>query len=471
MSGASRRGRGPVVVIVVACLAVYTIHAVVRYLTFHAPAYDLGFFDQVASNLSAGRGWSSSFLGYDFRGQHWEPVLLVWAQLYRLAPTPIWLLVIDSVALAVAPWAAWRLARCWLGAGHPGAVVAALATALSPLVLRAAGFDYHSEALTPVLALLALEAACRRRWLAVVACCAVLMVLKEDGFLVVAGIGWIIFVVERRRGALLLSAAAIAGFVAVVGFYMPGVRHERGTDLLARYGYLAAPGRPSGPFAIAAGMIAHPGTWIGHLGGSTALAGIAVALLPLALLPLFSGWSLLAPLPPLLLALLSSDHYQSALQLQYGIQAFPLLLACALLGWRRVEAWGAPRVVRPGQRRLLTGAAIAVLVAAPALGVRLADRVNDLHGLGRYGPVSALLDEVPATAAVAASTGLVPHLSERPAISEFPDPSQPPWVVIDTAGVVSDEARDAGYASALAALATTYHVVAQSDGVILWQRG
>ena len=46
---------------------------------------------------------------------------------------------------------AWRLARAWLGAGW-AAPVAALASALDPLVDRGAAFAYHSEALTPLLA-------------------------------------------------------------------------------------------------------------------------------------------------------------------------------------------------------------------------------------------------------------------------------------------------------------------------------
>ncbi|MGH7722175.1 MAG: DUF2079 domain-containing protein [Candidatus Dormibacteria bacterium] len=461
-------GRGPIASLVGLCLLVYTGLEVLRYLTYHAPAYDLGFFAQLTSNLSAGRGWATTFLGYDFRGQHWEPILLAWAQLDRLVATPVWLLVINSTALALAPLAAWRLARCWFARSGAVPLIAALATALSPLILRTVGFDYHSEALTPLLALLALEAACRRRWLAVAACCAVLVLLKEDAFLVVAGVGWLIWRTEHRRGGLVLSAAALAGFAAVVGAYMPAIRQGRPADLVARYAYLGAQGHATGPLQIAAGLVTDPLTWLHHLVMAAPLQGLAVALLPLALLPLLSGWALLAALPPLAVGLLSSDPLQSSLQLHYGAEAFPLLLACALLGWRRAQGWAGLR--HPRVRRPLALLAVAAAIGAVPLTIDLAARGVDVAGLQRRGAVQGVLDRVPAGARVAASTELVAHLSERPQITEFPDIRGARWVVVDSGSAVSLQSLRAGYVDALAQLPAEFHRVSAAAGVVLWER-
>lgn len=462
------RGRGPVAVIVAVCLVVYVGHDLLRYVTFHAPAYDLGFFDQLTNNLSTGRGWTSSFVAYDFRGQHWEPILLVWAQLYRLVASPIWLLVISGVALALAPLAAWRLARRWFGVGDPAAVIVALATALSPLMLRTAGFDYHSEALTPLLVLVALDAASRRRWLAVVVACAILILLKEDAFLVVAGIGWLIWRVEGRRGGLLLSAAAIAGFTLVVGVYMPGLRGGRPGDLLARYAYLGSGGHADTPTAVLVGMVSHPGIWLAQLVSAHALEGLAVALLPLALLPLLSGSAILAVVPALAVALLSSDPLQSALRLHYGAEVFPLLLACALLGWRRAATWRWMHLT--SHRRSIGVTAVAGVVVAALLTVDVAGRVHDVSGGSRVPVVQAVLDRVPAYAAVAASTGLVPHLSDRPLVTEFPDVRGAHWVVLDNQAPPSQRSLEAGYRATAQGLPRTFHVVAAGAGVVLWER-
>lgn len=466
MSGGWWRGRGPIAAIVATCLVLYVGHDLLRFLTFHAPAYDLGFFDQLTDNLSAGRGWTSSFIRYDFRGQHWEPILLVWAQLYRLVATPIWLLLISGTALALAPLAAWRLARSWLGTAGPAPLIAALATALSPLVLRTAAYDYHSETLTPVLALLALEAAARRRWLLVVALCAVLAILKEDALLVVAGIGWLIWRGQGARGGLALTAAALAGFAVLVGEYMPGLRGGRFGDLLARYAYLA-PGA-TGPFQVLRGIAVHPGIWFGHLLTAAPLEGLAVALVPLGLLPLLSGTALLAVVPALAVSLLSSDPYQSSLQLQYGAEVFPLLLACALLGWRRLRdrAPGARRV----PSRLAGGLAVAGLLVSAALSLNLRTYVTDSLGLGRAGAVRGVLGRVPPGVAVAASTQLVPHLSDRPVITEFPDVGAARWVVLDSLGQPSQQSLDAGYRSTAQDLPRDFRLVAAAAGVTLWER-
>lgn len=468
MSEGRWRGRGPIAAIVAACLVLYVGHDLLRFLTFHAPAYDLGFFDQLTSNLSGGRGWTTSFVSYDFRGQHWEPILLVWAQLYRLVQSPIWLLVISGAALALAPLAAWRLARCWFGPAHPAPLLVALATALSPLVLRTAGFDYHSEALTPLLALVALEAASRRRWLAVAAACAVLILLKEDAFLVVAGIGWLIWRVEGRRGGLLLSAGALVGFALVVGVYMPGLRGRQTGDLLARYAYLAGGGHAVGPLDVLAGLVSHPFIWLGHLFSAAPLEGAAVALLPLGLLPLLSGSAIVAVVPALAVALLSADPFQASLQFHYGAEVFPLLLACAMVGGRRVRAWHLP------SQRDLRRSAVAVgyggVVAAALLTVNLAARATDVGGIARAAAVQSVLGRIPPGAAVAASTNLVAHLSDRPAITEFPDVRGARWVVIDSLGAPSAHAIEAGYGAAAAQLPRFFHVVASGAGVVLWER-
>lgn len=469
MRGGWWRGRGPVVAIVTVSLVVYVGSDLFRFFTFHAAAYDLGFFDQLCSNLSSGRGWTTSFLAYDFRGQHWEPVLLAWAQLYRLVQSPIWLLLISGTALALAPLAAWRLARQWLGPSHPAAALLfAAATALSPLVLRTAGFDYHSEALTPVLALVALEAASRRRWIVLACACVALALLKEDAFLVIAGIGWLIWRVEHRRWGLLLSAAAIAGFVVVVGRYMPGFRGARTGDLLARYAYLGSGSRATGAFDIVAGMVTHPGTWIGHLLSAAPLHGLAVALLPLALLPLLAGTSLLAVLPALAVAVLSSDPLQASLQIHYGAEVFPLLLACAMLGWRRLQDGGWIR--SHALRRAVAVGAVAGMALAVPLTVNLAARAGDFSGAGRSAAVQAVLDRVPSGAAVAASTDLVAHLSDRPTITEFPDVRGARWVVIDALGQPSRYSVAAGYGAAVAELPRAFHIVVSAAGVALWER-
>jgi hypothetical protein len=203
---------------------------------------------------------------------------------------------------------------------------------------------------------------------------------------------------------------------------------------------------------------------VGHLLSARVLIGWAFALLPFALLPLLSGWALLGALLPLLVSLMSGNDWQNGLQLQYGLESAPLLLACAMLGWRRL----------PPFQVLLRAAPltmVATSVIAYALVVTLPGNQFDtwwLGGSSRYPSVKTVLDRIPANAALSASTGLVPHLSERTEIWEFPAGLGVPYVVLDAPGLVSD--KSVGYANARAALRSWhYHVVAGADGVTLWK--
>ncbi|MFN2451097.1 MAG: DUF2079 domain-containing protein, partial [Candidatus Dormibacteria bacterium] len=453
-----------------------------RYLSYQAPAYDLGFFDQVVERTARGHAWQSSFLSYSFLGQHFEPVLLLPAALDRLTPSPIWLLVIQAVALGLAPVAAWRLGRAWLGPW--GGWAAALATCLSPLLIRAALFDFHAEALTPAVALFALDAAARHHRVRFALLLAFLALVKEDALLVAAGAGWIAWCADRRSLGLALSVAALAGFALVVGVVMP---HERGGapgDLADRYAYLG--GRSVS--AMLRGALTAPSRPLGRLLGRDGLAGLATAALPLALLPLGAGWALLGAVPPLLVALLSADPDQARLLYHYGLESFPLLLACALLGWRAVlrRRGGltipprsvAPQSARRAERRrtgsgrllgsLLVGASLVVSVALalPAL----ADRLGHVS-LARHAQVERVLAGVPPAAEVSAQTGLVPHLSARASIFEFPSGFGTRYVVLDDLGPVSDQARAAGYATRRAQLSGAgYRPIRRAAGVTLWIR-
>ena len=457
---------GPAVPVVVVGTAavVFLLQNLLDYLDYRSGAYDLGFFDQVVERTAQGHPFQTSFLGYSFLGQHWEPILGLWAGLDRLVATPVWLLAISTLALALTPVVAWRLARAWLGRSW-AAPVAALACLADPLIGRGATFGYHSEALTPLLALAALDGAARgHRWQFLLPALA-LVAVKEDALLVAAGVGWIAWSVHGRRDALLLSAGMLAAFAVLIGVVMPALRGGESGDLSGLYSYLGG----TTPAAVAGGLLTHPQTALGHLVGGDALRGAAAALLPLALLPLAAGRAALAFVPVLLIALLSANPWQDQLLLHYGLEAFPLLLACGLLGWKRL------RSVRPLGEPALAFSTLAALcagyvLASPLPGGLHADAAP-LAGLARHSAVEAVLAEVPIGASVSASTGLVPHLSARDRIYEFPDRAgETEYVVLDKWGPRAAWTLP-GWDRAAEDLPTDgYRLVAEAEGISLWAR-
>jgi uncharacterized membrane protein len=426
----------------------------VRFATFHSGGYDLAFFDQVVWNGSQGNGLGSTYLSYPFLGQHFEPALFLFAPLYRLHATPLWLLGAQSLALGVAVVPLWALARRWLGGGLRPAVVCA-AYLLQVGIARAAGFDFHTEALAVPFVFLALLGAARDDTRLLLLAGLVPLLCKEDGALVSLGIAVIALAVHRRRAGAVLGAVAIAGGALIVFAVMPAIRGGAPGDLVSRYAYLG-----DSPASILLHLVTQPGTWLRHLVSPPAGPALLVALAAVGFLPLLRPIALLAAAPALLLALLAGDAYQGGLRLHYGLQATPLLLCAAMLGWQRVDSllrrYRAPHTLPAAA--LLGGAVATWIALSPLPGGHGPDSVG-LQGLERAAAVDALLARIPPDASVSATPGLLTHLAERPFIVEFPTRRSPQWIAVD---------GDAAEANRLPARG--YVMAGDAWGVTLWRR-
>lgn len=81
--------------------------AVARWLNGFAKA-DLAHFDQAIWLASRGREPMSTFFGETLLEDHFGPGMLVFAPLYRIVATPVWLILGQVVA---AWWAVWLIVR------------------------------------------------------------------------------------------------------------------------------------------------------------------------------------------------------------------------------------------------------------------------------------------------------------------------------------------------------------------------
>lgn len=461
-----RRGRAPLATVAAASGAAGVAFALALFGQHHnlySNAFDLAFFDQVVWNTSQGRWFDNSFVRYNFLGQHVQPVLLLYAAAYTLAPTVGWLLATQAAAAAAAAVPLYLLAARWLRSRWAAALVAA-AYLLSASLHRAVLFDFHPEVLGPLMLFTAaaLLAAGRPAWGAIVF--ALLFLLKEEAALVGAGFAWLLWLRSHRRLGAVVLTVSLAYFL-VTSALMAAVRGGPG-DLQQRYGYLGPD-----PLAVVAGLAARPEPAAEHLWQPPVLDGLAGMLGRLGLLPLVSPLSLGAA--PLALAHLLSRHpEQSALTLHYGVLPFALLFLASVDGARRAARW------RPLWRRLGRRAPVAaagLLLAASSLGFLLHSPLGLAFDPSRYLPGShasaahAVLALVPPGVAVSAQSGLAPHLAHRAAIYEFPGIHEARVVVIDRKGWMSSYSQLGGYHRVLGALpAMGFVLVAAEDGVELY---
>ena len=396
-------------------------YAFARWLTLQSSAFDLAYFDQVVWNASQGHGFTSSFTPYPFFGQHFSPALALLVPLYWIHPSPLWLLGAQSVALGAAIVPLYLFARTWLS--HRAALIACAVYAAQPFVIRAVGYDFHTEALAVPFtfgAVLGAVRASRSGDLAVVLAGSAAMLCKEDGALVSVGIGFLAFTVFRRRAGLVLSAVALVYGLVVTTEVMPAIRGGQPGDLVSRYAYLGS----SVPH-ILLGLVSHPQVAALHIVGPGPLSAVALMLGAVAFLPLARPLALVAALPSTVFELLSAHLQQSTLLDQYGLQPGPLVFVAAILGWVRISpaltAWARRPAVTCYPHALLAASLLALLLAAPVPGLGSLDSGRD---------AMALASVVPPEAPLAASSGLATMLAERPSIAVLPAHEQE-WLAVD----------------------------------------
>lgn len=198
------------------------------FLAFGFAAYDLGIYSSVAYNTAHGRPFYSSVQQMNHLGEHFSPIVAVFAPLYRAQPTPVWLLAAGLAAYLAVPLLLLRLARrhglearvgWWIGPAL------ALLWYLNRPMASAVRFLFHPSTLAAPFVLLAWDAAARRRWGALAAWLAFLALFKESLALAAAGIGlWLLARRETRRAGACVLAAGLAVGALLTGWFIPMMR-------------------------------------------------------------------------------------------------------------------------------------------------------------------------------------------------------------------------------------------------------
>src|SRR5690349_19289638 len=66
--------------------ALFTWALLAQHRSFNSNGWDLAWFDQIVWNTAQGRPFETSFADWNFLGEHVEPVLLLFAAVYRVKP-------------------------------------------------------------------------------------------------------------------------------------------------------------------------------------------------------------------------------------------------------------------------------------------------------------------------------------------------------------------------------------------------
>lgn len=445
--------------------AIFGSLTIAQHRAFNSHAYDLSWFDQSAWNTARGHWLASSFSHGSYLKEHFSPVLLLLGIVYRFWASPEALLSVQALFAALPAIPLYFAAAHALRSPSAGLMVAT-AYLLSPHLHGYVLFDFHPDiiAVVFIFASFALLDAGRTR--AALWTLAPAFLVKEDVGLVGIGFAVLFWLYGHRQTARRLLAASVLYILLaeIIVVVIPTLLNWYPSGEQSRYVYLLRGGL-NDPLLL----------WR-HLSGPLQQQAIAYIAGSQALLPL-AGPAALVPVVDVLPHLLADHKPQVQLTLQYPIYPLALLLVASVFNIKVIgqaamarRLWartglpaGALVLVLAGL--LLSAETVSWLIGSP-LGLHV--RPERFQTNAHTAAIERVIQFVPPLASLSAQSGILPHLSQRDNIREFPFLDNAAYVVIDRKGFRAWQAEVAGYDRVLASLSERYCLLRADDGVELY---
>ena len=390
----------------------YRMH--VRLGTF---GFDLGIFDQGIWLLSRFEEPFVTVRGLNFFGNHLNLTSVLLIPFYWLGAGAGFLNIVQVVAIASGAIPLWLIARERLGDDWLALAISA-AYLLNPTLQWGTWWGFHPDALALTPFLFAYYFVIRRQWGWFAICILLVLFAKEDTSLIVLGFGVFVALKHHRKVGLLTSLAALAWLLAATKLLIPLANGGEGAFYEDLYG-------PFGNdlITIARNILFNPTQVVDLAVQPERLTYFRQLLAPVAFLAILAP-GLLAVIGPQLLAnILSVQPYTYQIRYQYSLLIAVVLFLATIEAIHRLGT-------SMGRRRFLVG-----ILGACALASNVVLSPSPLSTQFQEGiwpqasPAVSIKKEglalIPEDASVSAAYYLVPQLSHRKHIYEYPNPWSP----------------------------------------------
>ena len=452
--------------------------AVLKHLSFNSSAYDLGVFDQVVWNSSHGRLFENSVApeAPHFLGLHFAPIVVILVPLYWVYPSPITLVCMQALLLAVAGVPIYLLARDLLHS-HVLALTMLVAYLLQPATAYIALFDFHEVAIAMPLLATALYFLLRQRYAPFGLALGLAFLAKEDIGLIGAAIGmFIVFSQRRWRLGLGVVLAGTLWTFLLVCYIIPSLNPSGVYQFAALYKDLGTT-----PQGLVSNILHDPSRFLRPMVGFEKQAYIQQLLAPLGGLSLL-GWPVLVIATPSFLSVLLSDSFPRLLiRHHYSAMLLPTLLAASVVGlaWVRSRTGNCWHSLVPGVVGFVVAAAVLGGYLYGPLPLARNFEPQQYQQAPRLATARELIAQIPDQASVIAQSGLVPQLCHRRTIEVFSraEPGLlPDYYFLDTDSNALryplPQGYDYPYLKALSKVKADagYRLIADRDGYLLFHR-
>ena len=323
-------GRDPVLWLIAGVVfGAYATISVFRYLRRDPTSWDLGIFTEYVKQFAHLHAPIVDIRGPGFNllGDHFHPIVAVLAPFFRLAPTPVTLLIAQALLTALSVIPVYRAADQLLSRGAAQAITAAYG--LSWGLQQLANYDFHEIAFAVPLLAASLSALIRGRTRAAIWWALPLVLVKEDQGFTLAALGLIIaFSYRRHAPGLILAGWGLAWSLLAILVIIP---HFSGDHTYSYWSQAGAISPVGGNFSVG-GLWSHLTNGIG-----TKLPTLALILLPTAFLALRSPL-VLAILPSLALRFIALKSAYWGTDWHYNATVMPIVFIAAIDGMARIKA-------------------------------------------------------------------------------------------------------------------------------------
>ena len=456
---------------VAAYAAGFAALSALRHDAFVTGRFDLGNMVQAVWSTAHGHPLRMTDLHGDQISRlaaHVDPILVLFAPLWWLWPSPQLLLVAQALVVALGAVPVFLLARKHLRSARAG-----LGFALAYLLYPATGWltlnEFHPVALATTFLLVAFWYLDEDRLLPFALFAIAAAACKEEIALVVAGFG-IWYALARRRWIAGVVIAAAGGIWAAIAIAVVIPHYNAGaeSDFYGRYSEVG--GSAGGILKTA---VTHPLRIAEAAFSSRDLHYLLQLVMPLAGLCLLAPLVLVAALPELAINLLSATTTQTSIHFHYTAGLIPPLVIAAVFGAKRLGRWAVPIAMLvvlaalignyrlgpiPGWRHLPGGEQFQATAQRVTDHDRIADRALSL---------------IPHSAVVSATNTLGGHLSARARVLSFPFLQDATWVAADeTQPGFADRYAPLPTAIQLGALRRNpeWRLVFEQDGILIFHR-
>ncbi len=250
-----------------------------RYLFTETGVFHQGLWNTINGNFCDVSGYSPHHLLLN----HFEPILFFLLPLYYIHPTQLWLVFLPVIAAFIGGLVLYRLLEAY-NTDKVLALLLTIAYFFYPTVYNSASWDYNSAALIMLFTLCALLMEVRKKNLWFFVFILLTMMCKEDVAPLIFCLGIYIFFSRKRR---LLGAVTSAVSVVFLGAYLlitGMITNAPSFHIVDRFYPLA-----SDSLELLLSPILHPRMFFSTLFSKVNISILARTLIPLALLPVFSG--------------------------------------------------------------------------------------------------------------------------------------------------------------------------------------